>query len=78
MRGTGLLQAREAKLRANCLPVLVMAGEFDPRKADAETLAAMTPNSRMVMIPGANHMSAFASPTFIENYKTFLEEHTRK
>ncbi len=78
MRGTGLLQAREAKLRDNKLPVFVLAGELDPRRADAEALAAMTPNSRLKIVPGANHMTAPASPAFIENLKAFLAEHTRK
>ena len=76
MRGTGLLQASEAKLRTNKLPVLVLAGELDPRAADAESLAAVTPNSRLVTIPGANHMTAFTRPEFIKSFKAFLTEHT--
>jgi pimeloyl-ACP methyl ester carboxylesterase len=76
IRGTGLLQASEAKLRANKVPVLVLAGDLDPRKADAESLTAVTPNCRLVTIPGANHMTAFASPEFIKSFKAFLAEHT--
>jgi pimeloyl-ACP methyl ester carboxylesterase len=75
IRGTGLLQPSEAKLRANKLPVLICAGELDPRKANAESLAALTPNSRLVTIPNANHMTAFASPEFIHSFKAFLAEH---
>ena len=78
MRGTGDLQASEAKLRANKLPVLVLAGELDPRAADAQALATVTPNARYVRIPGANHLTAFASPTFIKSFQEFLEEHVGK
>jgi pimeloyl-ACP methyl ester carboxylesterase len=78
MRGTGPLQAREAKLRANKLPVLVVAGELDPRREDAEALAGITPNSKLAIIPGANHMTAFARPAFIKELEAFLEGRASK
>jgi pimeloyl-ACP methyl ester carboxylesterase len=78
VRGTGLLQPSEGKLRANKLPVLVIAGELDPRHADAKRLAAVTPNSRLVTLPKANHMSAFAGPEFMKHFEAFLAENGGK
>jgi len=65
----------EAKLRANKVPTLALIGEVDPLKAGVDRLDGVMANLKIVVIPAANHMTAFASPTFISSLKSFLAEH---
>jgi len=74
----GLPQVPEAKIRANKVPALALIGERDPLKAGVDHLDGMMPNLKVVVIPGATHLTAFASPVFIENLKSFLAEHPAK
>jgi pimeloyl-ACP methyl ester carboxylesterase len=74
----GLPQVSEAKIRANKVPTLALIGELDPLKAGVDQLQAMMPHLKVVVIPGATHLTAFASPVFIENLKSFLAEHPAK
>jgi pimeloyl-ACP methyl ester carboxylesterase len=75
MRGSARLYASEAKLRANQLPVLAIVGERDPVKAEVDNLVGALGNVKLVVIPGANHMSAFGRPEFLVALKTFLGAH---
>ena len=68
-------EASESKIRANKVPVLALIGELDPLKAGVDRLDGMMPNLKIVVIPGATHLTAFASPVFIENLKSFLADH---
>lgn len=77
-RGLNVMQPAEAQLRANKLPALALAGELDPVRAQAEKLATVTPNLKLIVIPGANHMTACANPEFLKNLKAFLAEHPAK
>lgn len=65
----------EEKLRANKLPVLALIGEKDPVKDGVDKLDGVLANLKIVVIPGANHMSAMAHPAFVSNLKSFLAEH---
>jgi pimeloyl-ACP methyl ester carboxylesterase len=78
VRGEMNIEASEAKLRANKLPVLALIGELDPRKSDVDALAALMPSLKVVAIPGANHMTAFRSAEFLKSLKAFLDEHSGK
>ena len=75
MRGNARLFASEAKLRANQLPVLAIVGERDPVKTEVDNLVGALGNVKLVVIPGANHMSAFGRPEFLVALKTFLGAH---
>ncbi|SPF37658.1 Hydrolase [Candidatus Sulfopaludibacter sp. SbA4] len=68
-------QVPEAKIRANKIPVLALIGELDPLKAGVDRLDGMMPNLKIVVIPGATHMTAPGSPVFLTTLKSFLAEH---
>jgi hypothetical protein len=56
-----------------------MVGSLDPLKVGVDHLQAMKmPDLKVVIVPGATHMTAFASPVFVTNLKNFLEEHPSK
>jgi len=74
----GLPHASEAKIRANKIPALALIGELDPIKAGVDQLQGMMPDLKVVVIPGATHLTAFSSPVFIDNLKSFLAEHPAK
>lgn len=53
-------------------PVLGLAGEADPERANVEALAGPLSDYRFVMIPEADHLAAPLSPVFTEAVTTFL------
>jgi pimeloyl-ACP methyl ester carboxylesterase len=67
----------ETKMRAEKVPMLALIGEVDPLKAGVDQLSTMVPKMKVVVIPGANHLTAFANPLFISSLKTFLDEHSK-
>lgn len=68
----------ESKLRANTVPALALIGETDPLKAGVDRLDGVMANLKIVVIPKANHMTAFVDPAFVSNLKSFLAEHPAK
>jgi pimeloyl-ACP methyl ester carboxylesterase len=68
-------QVPEARIRANQIPVLALIGELDPLKAGVDHLDGMMPHLKIVVIPGATHMTAPANPLFLATLKSFLAEH---
>jgi len=74
----GLPHASETKIRANKIPTLALIGELDPIKAGVYQLQEMMPDLKVVVIPGATHLTAFSNPVFIDNLKSFLAEHPAK
>ncbi len=70
--------ASEAKIRANKVPTLALIGELDPLKAGVDQLKIMMPKLTVVVIPGANHLTAFANPLFLSSLKSFLAEHSKE
>jgi len=71
----GMPQVTEARLRANKIPALALIGEVDPLKAGVDNLDGLMPNLKIVVIPKANHLTAFVSPLFLESLLSFLAEH---
>jgi len=65
----------ESKIRANKVPTLALIGELDPLKAGVDRLDGLMPHLKIVVIPGANHMTAPGNPVFLEQLKAFLAEH---
>jgi len=70
-------QPSEAKIRANKVPTLALIGELDPLKAGVDQLKTMMPKLTVVVIPGANHLTAFATPLFLSSLRSFLAEHSK-
>lgn len=77
-RGMAKFAVPESKLRANKVPVLDLIGEVDPLKAGVDDLEPVMGNLKVVVIPKANHMTAFGSPVFLTSLKSFLAEHSEK
>ena len=68
----------ETKIRANKIPVLALIGEVDPLKASVDRFNGMLPHLKIVVIPGANHLTAFTDPLFLSSLKSFLAEHSKQ
>ena len=68
----------EAKIRANKIPVLALIGELDPLKTGVDRFSGMLPRLKVVVIPGANHLTAPNNPLFLSSLKSFLAEHSRQ
>jgi pimeloyl-ACP methyl ester carboxylesterase len=77
-RGNAGLQPAEAKLRASSVPVLAVVGDLDPVKNETEQLQGVIRNLKLILIPGANHMTVVRNPEFLNNVKSFLAEHRAK
>src|ERR1019366_4515617 len=65
---------KEARIRANRIPVLALIGEVDPLKASVDRFNGMLPHLKIVVIPGANHITAFSNPLFLSSLKSFLAD----
>jgi len=63
----------ESELGRNKIPMLVMRGEQDQPER-AQELAEITSNAKFKMVPG-DHITAPATPEFLEALLTFLDEH---
>jgi pimeloyl-ACP methyl ester carboxylesterase len=77
IRGMRGLAVTEEKLRANKVPTLAIIGELDPLKAGVDELAKVMPGLKVDVIDGADHMTAFAKPQFVNDLKDFLDSHSR-
>jgi pimeloyl-ACP methyl ester carboxylesterase len=67
-----LVPTPEDALRRIAIPALVAIGEKDER-SDADELAALLPDARLVRVPG-DHGSAFAAPELTAAIAAFLAE----
>jgi hypothetical protein len=43
-----------------------------------DALAGIMPNLKVVVIPAANHMTAFRNAEFVSSLKAFLADHSSK
>jgi len=68
----------ESRIRANKIPVLALIGEVDPLKAGVDRFNGMLPHLKVVVIPGANHLTAFSNPSFLSSLRSFLAEHSKQ
>ena len=74
-RGFPRLFVTEQQLRDNKVPTLSIVGGIDPLRADVDELAKVMANHKVVIVEGADHMTAFANPAFISALKSFLASH---
>ena len=69
---------KDAGFRANRIPVLALIGEVDPLKPSVDQFKGMLPNLKIVVIPGANHITAFGNPLFLSSLQSFLADHSKR
>jgi pimeloyl-ACP methyl ester carboxylesterase len=63
------------RLRANPVPALVLVGELDPFRKDADAMVAVMTGARVHVVPGAGHRDAPAAQDFAEALVAFLRAH---
>jgi pimeloyl-ACP methyl ester carboxylesterase len=78
IRGMKGLAVADDKVKANRVPTLALIGEIDPLKQGVDDLKERMPDLRVVVIRGADHMTAFARPEFIKELKEFLARHRQR
>jgi pimeloyl-ACP methyl ester carboxylesterase len=67
--------AEALKTGGGKVPVHAIIGEIDPLKAGVDAMAQVLPEMTVTVIAGADHMSAFSDPIFIEALKKHLAAH---
>ncbi len=76
-RGFGGMAVTKAQLEKNKVPTLGLVGEIDPLKVATDAMAANMPNvENVVVIPGADHITAFADPKFVAAMREFIAKHS--
>jgi len=78
IRGMKQLQISQEKIEANEVPTLALIGEVDPLKAGVDALQEVMPNLEVVVIEGADHMTAISNPLFVNSLNEFLLNHSRQ
>jgi pimeloyl-ACP methyl ester carboxylesterase len=69
------LAVAEDKLKANRIPTLALIGEIDPLKKGVDDLKGHLANLKIVVINGADHITAFSQPEFTQHLQAFLTQH---
>jgi len=69
------LVVAETDLKTNRIATLALIGANDPLRKGADTLRGRMANVEVVVIPDADHMTAFARPRFLETLEAFLDAH---
>jgi pimeloyl-ACP methyl ester carboxylesterase len=65
----------QAKIKANKVPTLAVIGEKDSLKKSVVELEGQMPHLEVVVINGADHMTAMARPEFAKSLQEFLRKH---
>ncbi len=76
IRGMKGLAVAEESLKANEVPTLAIIGEIDPLKTGVDEMEKRMANLTVIVIDGADHMTAFGNPKFIAGLKDFLADHS--
>ena len=71
-RGMRQLHVDAAQLRANKVPTLALIGSIDPLKESVDPLQGVMANLDVVVIDGADHLTALQQPEFTEALKAHL------
>ena len=69
-------RADRSKLEANPVPCLCVIGQHDPNRTALEKTAGYMANLEIEIIEGANHLTAYRDPAFVEKYSPALSEGT--
>ncbi len=75
VRGFPGLAFDPKKLKTNDVPTLAVIGELDPLKKGVDMLQKDMTDLKVVVIPGADHMTAVSNPMFIKSLTEFLARH---
>lgn len=70
------LQIQQELLEANKVPTLSLIGEVDPLKVGVDRLQEVMANLNVVVLEGADHMTALPHPLFVKTLKQFLKDHS--
>jgi pimeloyl-ACP methyl ester carboxylesterase len=76
-RGMKGLAVPEEKLKANKVPTLALIGDRDPLKAGVDLLEDRMSNLKVSVVEGADHMTTFTNPKFVNDLKEFLAAHSQ-
>lgn len=76
IRGIRGLSVAKEKLEANQVPTLCIIGDKDPLKAGVDEMEKHMANLTVCVVPGADHMTAFTQPKFINDLKAHLAAHS--
>jgi pimeloyl-ACP methyl ester carboxylesterase len=77
IRGMRGLAVTEGQLKANKVPTLALIGEVDPLKVGVDEMEKVMANLTVEVIKGADHMTAFRGPKFIDDLTSFLANHSK-
>ncbi len=69
------LAVTDAQLKAVRVPVLGIVGADDPLKKGLDALRGLLPGLKVVVIPDADHITAFNRPEFSRALQSFLKAH---
>jgi pimeloyl-ACP methyl ester carboxylesterase len=72
LRGMKDLAVSDEKLKANRVPTLALIGELDPLKKSVDELKGRMGHLQIVVIDGADHLTAFRRPEFVKELSAFL------
>lgn len=75
LRGFKDLTIPEEKLKTNQVPALALIGALDPLKEGVDALKGRMTNLTIVVIDGADHLTAFTRPEFIKVFRDFVTQH---
>ena len=78
IRGYAQLGVSTESLEKNTVPTLLIAGELDPEKLDSDKLKDVMANLEYMVIPQANHFTAFQCSEFSQRILDFLDRHRGK
>jgi len=69
----GLMVSRE-QLAANEVPTVAVVGSIDPLKEGVDEMATVMSNLEVVIIEGADHMTAIGNPQLLETIEAHLKK----
>ncbi|MFO0949521.1 MAG: alpha/beta hydrolase [Planctomycetota bacterium] len=78
VRGGVTLAVTTDEIKSNRVPVLALVGEEDPIHEKVRIMTTLMPKVKLVVIPGANHMTAYGRPEFRDELARFLAEHSTR
>jgi pimeloyl-ACP methyl ester carboxylesterase len=80
MRGSGSkeLKLTEEQINGIKLPMLAVVGVSDPLRAGVDALKKQLPDTKVVVIDKADHVTAFNRDEFVSAIKDFLDAHKSK
>jgi pimeloyl-ACP methyl ester carboxylesterase len=75
VRSWKTLAVSKEQLKSNKVPTLALIGADDPLKESVDLIKDELARLKVIVIDGTDHMTAFASPKFIQCLRRFLDEH---